>query len=190
MAGCDVVQCRTDLRCARQEEACPASDVGGLAFVKVLRHETFTERMPLDSRERNQLAKLLGMLGSAHPGEVLNAAQFANKLVGGRGLDWHQVLDNGISPPADLERRLREAREKSAWGVVRGCSSSASCFCVGAPSASPFDTYSPWPLPPSPRGKNLLRCALRSGREREARSSELAGSSGAGQQGGCELILQ
>lgn len=46
--------------------------------------------------DRTRLAKLLGLLGSDHPGERDNAAIAAARLVRARGLTWPQVLN----PPA------------------------------------------------------------------------------------------
>jgi hypothetical protein len=39
-----------------------------------------------------RLAKLLGMTGSAHEGEVVNAARKAGKLLAGLGITWEQAL--------------------------------------------------------------------------------------------------
>jgi hypothetical protein len=44
---------------------------------------------PLD---RERLAKLLGLLGSEHDGEILAAAHRADALVRGAGLTWRDVL--------------------------------------------------------------------------------------------------
>ena len=46
----------------------------------------------MDSEQRVRLAQLLGMLGSAHNGEIVNAARLAVRLIKGAGLDWHDVL--------------------------------------------------------------------------------------------------
>jgi hypothetical protein len=46
----------------------------------------------MDSEQRVRLVRLLGMLGSAHDGEVVNAARLAVRLIKGAGLDWHDVL--------------------------------------------------------------------------------------------------
>ena len=53
---------------------------------------------------RHRLARLLGMLGSAHDGEALNAGRLADKLVRGAGLTWHDVLSlppSSDHPPLD-----------------------------------------------------------------------------------------
>jgi len=51
----------------------------------------------LDSAERSRLAKLLGMLGSTHPGEREAAALAADRFIRSRGAAWRQVL----RPPAE-----------------------------------------------------------------------------------------
>jgi hypothetical protein len=42
--------------------------------------------------DADRLAKLLGMIGSDHDGEALNAAKLANKMVGEAGMTWTEVL--------------------------------------------------------------------------------------------------
>jgi hypothetical protein len=46
----------------------------------------------LDADETTRLVRLLGMLGSAHDGEVLNAARMADRFVRERGLTWSQLI--------------------------------------------------------------------------------------------------
>ena len=49
--------------------------------------------------DRERLAKLLGMLGSEHDGEVVTAARRADALVRTAGLTWHDVVAaNGAQP--------------------------------------------------------------------------------------------
>jgi hypothetical protein len=45
---------------------------------------------------RTRLARLLGMVGSDHDGEALNAARLADRMVRESGITWQDVL---ISPP-------------------------------------------------------------------------------------------
>lgn len=45
-----------------------------------------------DKFDRERLVKLLGMLGSAHDGEVLNAARHIEAMVRASGRDWGQLL--------------------------------------------------------------------------------------------------
>ena len=52
-----------------------------------------------------KLAKLLGMLGSHHDGEVLNAARQAHKTVTNAGLTWREVFQPLIAlPPPVIEK--------------------------------------------------------------------------------------
>ena len=46
-----------------------------------------------------KLARLLGMIGSIHDGEALNAARLANRLVAEAGSTWELVLCAGPLPP-------------------------------------------------------------------------------------------
>ena len=61
--------------------------------------------MPFPPGFADRLAKLLGMVGSAHDGEALNAARLADRMVFDAGLTWASVLGiaNGTSPDVDLE---------------------------------------------------------------------------------------
>jgi hypothetical protein len=47
---------------------------------------------PLDIRERQRLGRLLGMLGSDHDGEVINAAKLADQMVRKHGLTWEAII--------------------------------------------------------------------------------------------------
>ena len=42
--------------------------------------------------DRERLVAVLGMLGSAHDGEILAAARQAERLRRGAGLTWHDIL--------------------------------------------------------------------------------------------------
>jgi hypothetical protein len=42
--------------------------------------------------DRDKLIRILGMLGSAHDGEVLSAARQAQRLVREAGLTWEEIL--------------------------------------------------------------------------------------------------
>ena len=48
--------------------------------------------MPLDPQTASKLVKFLGMTGSSHPGEVVNAAAAANRLLKSSGLTWSDVV--------------------------------------------------------------------------------------------------
>jgi hypothetical protein len=49
------------------------------------------------------LAKLLGMLGSDHLGEVANAGRLADKLVRSAGLTWADIVAPVLLPPPDAD---------------------------------------------------------------------------------------
>lgn len=51
---------------------------------------------------RTRVIQLLGMIGSAHDGEVLNAARLAQRELGRLGLSWEEfVAGNGGTAPAN-----------------------------------------------------------------------------------------
>jgi hypothetical protein len=47
----------------------------------------------MDPAKKIRLIHLLGMIGSAHDGEALNAARLAQRLIGSLELTWEDVLD-------------------------------------------------------------------------------------------------
>lgn len=49
--------------------------------------------------DRARFAKLLGMLGSHHDGEVAAAGRAAEAMVKGAGLTWHDVVTPTLPPP-------------------------------------------------------------------------------------------
>jgi hypothetical protein len=80
-------------------------------------------RAPLD---RQRLAKLLGLLGSDHDGEVVAAGRTADRLVRGAGVTWRDVVLRHPLPrqPPDpvpfgdageLDYCLRWSDQLSAW---------------------------------------------------------------------------
>jgi hypothetical protein len=54
--------------------------------------------------DHERLAKLLGMLGSAHDGEVLAAARQTARLRQGAGLTWRDIVLPALPPPARAQR--------------------------------------------------------------------------------------
>jgi hypothetical protein len=50
------------------------------------------EQPQLKVETRHRLARVLGMIGSAHDNEALAAARMADRLVRGEGLTWFDVL--------------------------------------------------------------------------------------------------
>jgi hypothetical protein len=55
-----------------------------------------TQQLNVDTRLR--LAKLLGMMGSDHDGEALNAARMADRLVHESGVTWFDVVATPMLP--------------------------------------------------------------------------------------------
>jgi hypothetical protein len=49
----------------------------------------------MDPDKRKRLISLLGMIGSQHDGEALNAARLAQRLIGSEGVTWEDVLSSG-----------------------------------------------------------------------------------------------
>jgi hypothetical protein len=68
----------------------------------------------LSPAERKRLAKLLGLLGSDHAGEVLSAAKHAHDLVQAHGLTWDQV----ISEPQTADHDARETSQLTGWRLT------------------------------------------------------------------------
>jgi hypothetical protein len=79
--------------------------------------------------DRGRLARVLGMVGSAHDGEVISAARLANRMVRAAGCTWVQVL---AGAPAEAprchchvcrcERLLGRARALTDWELKFCCS--------------------------------------------------------------------
>jgi len=53
--------------------------------------------------ERSRLAAVLGLLGSVHSGEILNAAAVAERLRRAAGVSWHEILQ----PPMPVAQPTR-----------------------------------------------------------------------------------
>jgi hypothetical protein len=92
--------------------------------------------LPADKQKR--LADLLGMLGSAHDGEVLNAAKLAQRELGKLALTWGEVLGGGYS-----EDFVREVAERAyAEGFVAGQAAAPRPKAApAAPRINPFVGY-------------------------------------------------
>ena len=58
------------------------------------------------SLARDRLAKILGMLGSSHDGEILAAARQAHSFVSAAGLSWAEVI---FPPENDLYQQALES---------------------------------------------------------------------------------
>ena len=74
--------------------------------------------------KRKRLIQLLGMIGSNHDGEALNAAKMAQRLIGGEGMTWQEVLDtsgSGGGNEALLQRRYMAGYEDGyRTGLAKG----------------------------------------------------------------------
>jgi hypothetical protein len=74
----------------------------------------------LDVTTAQRLTRLLGMLGSEHDGEVVNAGRMADRLVRERGLTWYSVILPKVaaptqpSPPLDPVSPI-EWRQLANW---------------------------------------------------------------------------
>jgi len=64
--------------------------------------------------DRERLAAVLGMMGSDHDGEALNAARTACRLLKTAGLTWPQVIDGNRVVVAVLNQLLAENKELRA----------------------------------------------------------------------------
>ena len=72
--------------------------------------------MALDARTADKLVKLLGMLGSDHPGEVAAAGAAASRLLKASGLTWSDVIF------FEADARPGTWREPENWiDAVRVC---------------------------------------------------------------------
>ena len=60
--------------------------------------------MTADTLDRDRLAKLLGMMGSAHDGEVVAAARQAERLRADAGLTWHDIVLPALPSPRPQRR--------------------------------------------------------------------------------------
>jgi hypothetical protein len=75
--------------------------------------------MSLPPAFADRLVKLLGMVGSAHDGEALNAARLADKLLRDAGLTWADVIGTpAASPDTDpfiIARACIEILQSGLW---------------------------------------------------------------------------
>lgn len=55
--------------------------------------------MALSSSDRSKLIAILGMMGSDHDGEALNAARLASRLVRANKTTWEELLSPTVSAP-------------------------------------------------------------------------------------------
>jgi hypothetical protein len=69
--------------------------------------------LSLDASSAQRLVRLLGMLGSAHDGEVANAGRMADRLIREHGLTWSQII--APTPSATLTPLSREPATALEW---------------------------------------------------------------------------
>ena len=74
---------------------------------------TTTAVTPFDVSSAQRLVRLLGMLGSAHDGEVAAAGCMADRLIRERGLTWAQII--APAPPATFMPLSREPATALEW---------------------------------------------------------------------------
>jgi hypothetical protein len=84
-------QKQTRSRTAREREARRRAHEDE-AWRETFREARLRRRMAGDGSQRSQLAKILGMLGSSHDGEVLSAARRVEKLRQKMGKTWGELL--------------------------------------------------------------------------------------------------
>jgi hypothetical protein len=80
-----------------------------------------------DTLDRDRLARVLGMLGSAHDGEVAAAGRIAHEIVRSAGATWFDVV---AAPPAIPPRRATEP-DSSFREIID--------FCLSIGSPTPWE---------------------------------------------------
>jgi len=68
--------------------------------------------LALSDTNRARLAALLGMMGSDHDGEALNAARLADRMVRRMNLSWHELLEPRYEVAAPTARPSAEWRQR------------------------------------------------------------------------------
>jgi len=76
--------------------------------------------MTIQPDKLKRLAQLLGMIGSTHDGEALNAARAAQRLLGSLSLTWEEVLSNETTQGYPEEFVRKVAQEAYAQGLQDG----------------------------------------------------------------------
>src|SRR6516162_821576 len=71
--------------------------------------------------DRSRLAQVLGMMGSAHDGEALNAARLAVRMIKEAGATWPDLLDGGQERVAVEAARVLLAKTSSSSSKNRNC---------------------------------------------------------------------
>lgn len=92
----------------------------------------------MDETKKTQLIKFLGMTGSKHDGEALNAVRIANRLLGSLGITWEEVFRKDIAggrySDEDLQKTANDAYELGAKdGYARGHAEGVKAGGAGKP---------------------------------------------------------
>ena len=74
----------------------------------------------IDPEAADKLAKLLGMTGSSHDGEALNAARMADRLRRDLGLQWSDIIAPPLAPQSRHES-FRDPGDQNWRAIVRYC---------------------------------------------------------------------
>jgi hypothetical protein len=72
--------------------------------------------------DKKRLAQILGMLGSAHDGEIINAARVATRLIREADVTWEQLL-SGVGHSDEFVQRV--ASESYQAGLADGRAAAA-----------------------------------------------------------------
>jgi hypothetical protein len=70
--------------------------------------------------DRKRLAAVLGMLGSAHGGEVMNAARQAERIRHEAGATWHEIIIV-MPPPAFVAPDLDDIEDDDVSAELATC---------------------------------------------------------------------
>ena len=61
--------------------------------------------------DHEKLIRVLGMLGSDHPGERANAAAAADRMIREAGLRWPDIIQPKLAPPSRRQREFENLKE-------------------------------------------------------------------------------
>jgi hypothetical protein len=78
------------------------------------------QRNSLQTIDRVRIAKLLGMTGSTHDGEAVNAMRLANRIVRESGVTWYDVIGATALPSPEVADPL-EGWPGGWRGAVETC---------------------------------------------------------------------
>jgi hypothetical protein len=104
---------------------------------------------------RDRLARLMGMVGSMHDGEALNAARLADKLVRSCGLTWAEVFappELAVAPSGGNLLIGWPAQWRSALRMCGQCGAS-----LGGRERSFLQSLATYKRRPSPKQLTWLR---------------------------------